>query len=590
MRYKLLSRQINMPRLNLVFQGGGVKGIAYAGVLQSLPPDFEIKGVGGTSAGALVAALVAIGKRGKDLVSILEDPELFCLLKSAEVERYSRLKNVLLHRQKDWKSALDDFRNLYKDYQNPGFLGSNRLRIPGKLSSLQEKHKNLFEEAPIIWKDVCECWQSKGLHSSLGLRKWLDKVLQDKKFGDIVGVDLRIVATDVMRRSYSIFVGSEREGESIAHAVHASVSIPGFFEPLMSGTECFVDGGILSNFPNFLFAQSPYPTVGFRLTENLDQKDCNSTLGYLIQLFGTMVAAHDKQRKSPPHFVSYAIETPDYIPFDKFGLDKGDVNELYYRGLARGTEIPWRDSKHSSEEELVVYYDPRPDDVLHQALVQASILVEEHLGSVNWVQGLEHKTKLQVRIESDWSATYVRHDEIKVIGDKALFLQRLVIKVAREVGRLKSLADTEPRCVQEIGPESKSLVFLPVFNQEDGKGFVVFYSPPIQSGEALPRKIRTSMTIPGEFAAVPKGSGGEISMSMTRRAHVHKISATLEMLIRKDLPDLDLFPNFKAHHSSSLETIDGRRYERHTWELPEATHDAIPFPLRVKFKTAKVPH
>jgi len=43
--------------VNLVFQGGGVRGIAYAGVLSTMPEWVRITGVGGTSAGALVSGL-----------------------------------------------------------------------------------------------------------------------------------------------------------------------------------------------------------------------------------------------------------------------------------------------------------------------------------------------------------------------------------------------------------------------------------------------------------------------------------------------------------------------------------------------------
>lgn len=573
-----------MRKLNLVFQGGGVKGIAYAGVLQSLPHDCEIKGVGGTSAGALVAALIAIGKRGPELENILKDRELFSLLETVEVERYSRLKGILSGDGSDWRSAFDDVRDLWADYEKPGMFGFRRLQIPGKLTRFKQKHRALLELLPAVWQDVSDCWQNKGAYSSLKLRKWLNKHLEDKNFGDIREIDLRIVATDVARRSYSIFIASERKGESIAHAVHASVSIPLFFEPLIFGTECLVDGGILSNYPKFLFAQSPYPTVGFQLKENIEKTDFGSTLGYLVQLLETMVAAHDKRRKDPPHFKSYEIETPKYIPFDKFALEEQDVNELYFRGLAKGKSIPWNDSKHSSDDELVSFYDPRPDDVLHQALVQANVLVAEHLSRPNWVEELVHSARLQVRIESDWSARYDRRDEIKVIGQKPLFLQRLIVKVPKEVGRLKSLADTEPKCIEELDGKKKPLAFLPLFNGEDGKGFVVFYSPPIQSGEPGPRTISTSMRISQEFESVGLGAEGEISMNMTRRAEIHRISGALEILIHKSLPDLEFFPNFDYKYTNAIETLAGKKYERHTWVFSQATHENIGFPLKIKFR------
>ena len=49
---------------NLVFEGGGVKGIAYVGAMQVLEAKGilpNIKRVGGTSVGAINAALVALG-------------------------------------------------------------------------------------------------------------------------------------------------------------------------------------------------------------------------------------------------------------------------------------------------------------------------------------------------------------------------------------------------------------------------------------------------------------------------------------------------------------------------------------------------
>src|SRR4051812_47635644 len=49
---------------NLVFKGGGVKGIAFVGALRELEKSDHlgnVKRVGGTSAGALVGAMYALG-------------------------------------------------------------------------------------------------------------------------------------------------------------------------------------------------------------------------------------------------------------------------------------------------------------------------------------------------------------------------------------------------------------------------------------------------------------------------------------------------------------------------------------------------
>ena len=59
---------------NLVFEGGGVKGIAYVGALEVLDKEGilkDIKRVAGTSAGALVAVLIGLGYSAKELKDIL---------------------------------------------------------------------------------------------------------------------------------------------------------------------------------------------------------------------------------------------------------------------------------------------------------------------------------------------------------------------------------------------------------------------------------------------------------------------------------------------------------------------------------------
>jgi NTE family protein len=76
---------------NLLFQGGRVRGIAYAGALDAMPSNMDVVCVAGTSAGALVAALVAKGYKGKELKELLGDPELTRLLDEVDVDRWERL-------------------------------------------------------------------------------------------------------------------------------------------------------------------------------------------------------------------------------------------------------------------------------------------------------------------------------------------------------------------------------------------------------------------------------------------------------------------------------------------------------------------
>ncbi len=59
---------------NLVFEGGGVKGIAYAGAIQVLEKQNileDIRRVAGASAGAITAALLSAGASSRDIEEIV---------------------------------------------------------------------------------------------------------------------------------------------------------------------------------------------------------------------------------------------------------------------------------------------------------------------------------------------------------------------------------------------------------------------------------------------------------------------------------------------------------------------------------------
>lgn len=69
---------------NLIFQGGSVKGVAYAGSLEMLQESGfdmrQIKRVAGTSAGAITALLLAVGLRVDEVKNLINDFDFKVLL------------------------------------------------------------------------------------------------------------------------------------------------------------------------------------------------------------------------------------------------------------------------------------------------------------------------------------------------------------------------------------------------------------------------------------------------------------------------------------------------------------------------------
>ena len=221
---------------DLVFEGGGVKGIGLAGAYAALEQrSYRPKSVAGTSAGAITAALIAAGYTAAELDEIL--------LKVPFAE----------FKDKGWMDKI------------PGV---------GRIGSV------LFE---------------LGIYEGNAFQDWIADLLEKKgvtRFGQLVDDEaedpknryrLRVIASDITHRRMLVLpndaghLGIEPDEMEIAYAVRMSMSIPVFFEPVVhknkktDATHLIVDGGMLSNFPVWLFdceGRDPkWPTFGMMLVE-----------------------------------------------------------------------------------------------------------------------------------------------------------------------------------------------------------------------------------------------------------------------------------------------------------------------------------
>jgi NTE family protein len=198
---------------NLVFQGGGVKGIAYAGALRELERQGVLGGVvnvAGTSAGAITAALLAAGVTAGELEAIL--------------------------RGTDFTSFMD----------GAGWVVRESARI----------------------------FRSFGAHPGQAFEAWLRTQLgaiTERTTGrarpDITFADLRdlaaqhpdrirklyVVTTNLTRQVAEVFSAETRPDVPVFQAVRMSMSIPLFFEAVRFEGDLYVDGGVSWNYPIDLF-------------------------------------------------------------------------------------------------------------------------------------------------------------------------------------------------------------------------------------------------------------------------------------------------------------------------------------------------
>jgi NTE family protein len=192
---------------NLVFEGGGVKGVAYVGALRELDKrDIleNIERIGGTSAGAINAVLLAAGYTPSETTKIL-----FGL---------------------DFRNFLDDRWGVIRDT------------------------KSLVEEF--------------GWYRGNFFRNWIGNLIHDKvgnanaTFNDFRNAglkDLYLVGTNISTGFSEVMSAEHTPRMPVADAARISMSIPLFFRAIRNvRSDAYVDGGVLKNFPIKLFDREKY--------------------------------------------------------------------------------------------------------------------------------------------------------------------------------------------------------------------------------------------------------------------------------------------------------------------------------------------
>ena len=326
-------------KVDLVFQGGGVKGIALVGAYSVLEAEgYEVQNVAGASAGAIVASLIAAGYDAAELKDILVQTP-------------------------------------FTDFLDPTW--ETRLKPGGLLLSILEE------------------W---GMYRGEFARQWLETLLSKKgttTFGDLRDpwetdprwtYRLQVVVSDVTHHRMLLLprdaadIGyADPDRLPIADAVRMSMSIPLFFEPVIhkgdGGDVVLVDGGMLSNFPVWIFdsdGEPRWPTFGLKLVDpnpsgdpatapggsaraapphpGVEDAERHGLAWFLHGLVSTLTDAHDKEYLERDDFVrtitisNLGVKTTEFtLPAstDAPGYRPGEptIEDLYESGRAAATQF-----------------------------------------------------------------------------------------------------------------------------------------------------------------------------------------------------------------------------------------------------------
>ncbi|SDI31953.1 patatin-like phospholipase family protein [Natribacillus halophilus] len=277
--------------LDGVFAGGGVKAFAFIGALEELEKrHYRFKRVAGTSAGALMASLVAADYKSNELNEVMEELNPETLLDPTPWTRH----------------------------------------LPSLLKWLG-----------VYW--------GLGLYKGDRLEEWIGERLAAKgvrTFSDLPSQALRIIAADLTRGQMIVLpddlhrYGIIPETFPVARAVRMSCSLPYFFQPAKlfdkkgEGAR-IVDGGILSNFPMWLFRKeenAKRPLLGFQLNPEPDdmRNEITNALDLYSAVFETMQKGHDAR-----YVEEHKQENVVYIPVDKIKTTSFSLTKEDRRRLAR---------------------------------------------------------------------------------------------------------------------------------------------------------------------------------------------------------------------------------------------------------------
>ena len=278
-----------------VFEGGGAKGVAYAGALQAmLLRRCWFKAVAGASAGAITAALVAAGLNPKQLgTSTVEG-----------------LANIPDPRGQGWRELLRNLKRLKKE---TGFLSKKELRAwLGRLLKNQVKELLFEGDANVQISDLSEI-DFKTLYAA-------------------TGIELHVVAANLSLNRQIVFNRRKTPDCQVADAVLASSSTPFVFESaelvipalLSDGKthyfyQTVVDGGVWSNFPMFVFEDAGFQKwlSSAENGEKLAEPTYDDVIGFLLDenREEEVSLTHREARFLPPR-KRYSPGTELLVPFE----------------------------------------------------------------------------------------------------------------------------------------------------------------------------------------------------------------------------------------------------------------------------------
>lgn len=247
---------------SLIFSGGGIKGLAYVGAIKALEEKQlfqKVKRFAGASAGAITAALLAIGMGADELDEQMSSVDFSTFLQKSNVDI----------------EALAD-------------KPSEMFILKGPEVIFDEVTKRGLCDGSVFVQWITSMFKLKGFDETTTFAQLYEKT----------GNELIIVLcyANCSKTVLACYKNEEMANMPIVTAVRGSMSIPFVFQPLIWNNNTYVDGGTMYNYPIEVFDEelSPKKSLGFILSTKSSvltpqRREDNGILSHLTCIYDAIM-------------------------------------------------------------------------------------------------------------------------------------------------------------------------------------------------------------------------------------------------------------------------------------------------------------
>ena len=219
----LFTPSMQAQKVGLVLSGGGAKGLTHIGIIRALEENnIPIDYIAGTSMGAIIGALYAMGYSPDDMVALIGSDDF-----------------------KRWYSGQIEENYIYYFKKNPPTPEFFNIRLSFK-ESLKVSKPQILPTSIVNPIQMNLVFVDLFARSTAACRGNFNNLF----------VPFRCVASDVYNKKQLIM----RKGD-LGDAVRASMTFPAMFKPIEIDGVLAYDGGIYNNFPTDVMREDFHPDV-----------------------------------------------------------------------------------------------------------------------------------------------------------------------------------------------------------------------------------------------------------------------------------------------------------------------------------------